>query len=54
MSRLRVLVSAFACDPLGESGLGTGEDILGWNLIRQLGRYHELWVLASSKNRPHI
>jgi len=54
MSRLKVLVSAFACDPLGESGLGTGEDILGWNLIRQLGRFHELWVLASSKNRPHI
>jgi glycosyltransferase involved in cell wall biosynthesis len=52
--RLRVLVSAFACDPKGESGLGTGEDILGWNLIQQLGRYHELWILASSKNEPHV
>ena len=54
MRKYRVLVSAFACDPKGKSGLGTGEDILGWNLILQLSRYHELWVLASSKNRPHI
>ncbi len=54
MPRLRVLVSAFACDPQGRSGLGTGEDILGWNLIQQLGRYYELWILASSKNRANI
>ena len=31
-----------------------GEDILGWNLVRQLGRFHEVWVLTDSKNRPGI
>ncbi len=47
----RILVAAFACDPAGESGLGTGEDILGWNMLRQISRHHEVWLLTSSMNR---
>jgi glycosyltransferase involved in cell wall biosynthesis len=54
MRRLKVLVSAFACSPHGESGLGTGEDILGWNIIQQIGRFHEVWVLASRLNESGI
>jgi len=54
MRRLSVLASAFACDPSGESGLGTGEDILGWNIVNQIGRFHEVWVLASTLNERNV
>jgi glycosyltransferase involved in cell wall biosynthesis len=51
---LRVLAAAFACDPAGDSGLGTGEDILGWNILRQIARHHDVWLLTSSRNRNLI
>src|SRR5712692_9010733 len=52
--KLRVLACAYAC--YGESGakLSGGEAVLGWSLVRQLGRFHEVWVLTHSENRPSI
>jgi len=52
--KLRVLACAFACDPEGRSGHGAGEDQLGWNLINQLSRWCELWVLSHPNNRPGV
>jgi len=52
--KLRVLACAFACDPEGQSGHGAGEDQLGWNLINQLSRRHELWVLSHPDNRGGV
>jgi hypothetical protein len=52
--QLRLLVSAFACDPEGRSGHGAGEDQLGWNLISQLSRRDELWALSHANNRPGV
>lgn len=53
--RLRVLTSAFACAPVGSSDhLGGGEAVLGWNLVRQLARFHEVWVLTHGQNRGAI
>jgi glycosyltransferase involved in cell wall biosynthesis/predicted SAM-dependent methyltransferase len=49
-----VLVSAFACHPEGASGLGGGEDIFGWNLAKQLARFHNVWVLTDERNRRGI
>ena len=54
MKGLRVLVSAFACCPPGKPGFGGGEDILGWNLIKQIARFHQVWVLAHPGNRAGI
>lgn len=54
MTRLRILVCAFSCHPTGGSGLGSGEDILGWNLVRQIVRHHDAWVLTYVENRPGI
>src|SRR5439155_23557282 len=47
--RLKVLVSAYACEP----GKGS-EPYVGWNLPLQLSYHHEIWVLTRSNNRECI
>ena len=61
MKRLKVLVSAFACHPPLEAGapeeekhLASGESILGWNIVNQVARFHDAWVLTQARNRPGI
>ena len=51
LPRRRVLLCAFACDPHGRLG---GEDILGWNVVNQIARFHDAWVITSVDNRDHI
>lgn len=52
--KLRVLACAYAC--LFESGspVSGGEAVLGWNLVRQLARFHDIWVLTVTSNRSGI
>lgn len=50
----RLLLCAFACHPQGISGLGAGEDILGWNVARQAARFHEVWALTHASNREAL
>jgi len=52
---MRILISAYACvqDPDIRFGNG-GEGVLGWNIIRQLSRSHQLWVFTHSQNRKSI
>ncbi len=53
--KVRVLACAYACCPGGSSErFGGGELILGWNVVRQLGRFHEVCVLASAQNQSGI
>lgn len=53
--KLRVLACAFACSPGAAMGrFGGGEQILGWNVVRQLSRFHQVWVLTSTRNRAAI
>lgn len=53
--KLRVLVCAYACSPGGSAeAFGGGELVLGWNLVKQLGRFHEVDVLTSTQNRANI
>lgn len=47
--RLSVLVSAYACGP----GRGS-EPGVGWNVVRELSRYHEVYVLTRNNNRAAI
>jgi len=61
MDKRRVLVSAYACYPPTAAGadaidlqLGGGESQLGWNLARQIGRFHEAVVLTDERNRHGI
>lgn len=47
--RPRVLLSAYACEPVKGSEPG-----VGWNWVRQLSRFAEVWVLTRANNRGSI
>lgn len=49
MSRLKVLISAYACEP----GKGS-EPGVGWNLAREMAKHHDIWVLTRANNRTVI
>ncbi len=53
--KLKVLVCAYAClgDPDRRFGSG-GEGFLGWNLVRQLACFCQVFVLTHSQNRVII
>src|SRR6202140_3763630 len=46
---MRVLISAYACEP----GRGS-EPGVGWNWAQQMGRYHEVWVITRTNNQKPI
>ena len=46
---MRVLIAAYACEP----GRGS-EQGAGWNLVTQLARHHEVWVLTRANNQAII
>jgi glycosyltransferase involved in cell wall biosynthesis len=47
--RLKVLMSAYACEPNKGSEPG-----VGWNWARQMSRWHDVWVLTRANNRSAI
>ena len=47
--KLKVLVSAYAC----KSGKGS-EPGAGWNYVKQIGRFHDVWVITRSSNQKFI
>lgn len=47
--RLKILVSAYACEP----GRGSEPEV-GWQWIRQLARKHDVWVMTRANNRIEI
>jgi glycosyltransferase involved in cell wall biosynthesis len=47
--RLKILLSAYACEP----GKGS-EPGVGWNFARHLADHHEVWVLTRANNRQTI
>ena len=58
---MKVLVSAFACyPPTTESctdedkKMADGEAILSWNLIGQIARSHDVWVITQARNKNGI
>lgn len=46
---MNILISAYACEP----GQGS-EPGVGWNVVRELSKYHHIWVLTSHCHRPGI
>jgi glycosyltransferase involved in cell wall biosynthesis len=54
MKRARVLASAFTCCPEANPGFTGGEDVLGWNLIQQISKHHDLWVITQAEDREAI
>ncbi len=49
IQRLRVLASAYACEP--EKGSEPG---IGWNLVLQISRFNEVWVITRKSNEDAI
>ena len=54
MSGSRVLVSAFACCPPATPGFSGGEDVLVWQLLKQIARFHEVWALTHDSGRSNL
>lgn len=54
MKKLRILACAFTCCPPGKPGFSGGEDVLGWNLVRQIARFHEVWALTQVEDQQSI
>jgi glycosyltransferase involved in cell wall biosynthesis len=46
---LRILISAYACEP--DKGSEPG---VGWNWVHQIARFHEVWVITRANNRKPI
>jgi glycosyltransferase involved in cell wall biosynthesis len=46
---MKILMSAYACEPNQGSEPG-----VGWNVVRQVCKYHQVWVLTSNCHRPGI
>ena len=51
---MKVLISAYACNPTGSLQLHPGEDLTGWRIMEQLARSHDLWVLTHRYNEAGI
>jgi len=49
MKRLKVLMSAYACEP--DKGSEPG---VGWNVAREMAKYHDIWVITRANNREVI
>jgi len=50
MRKLKVLVTAFACSPEPKGG----EALLGWELLKQIARFHQVWAITRTINRQAI
>lgn len=49
MTKLRVLLSAYACEP----NIGSEPEV-GWNIVREMAKYNQVWVITRSNNRSSI
>jgi len=49
MKRLRVLLSAYSCEPNRGSEPG-----VGWNIAHEIAKYHDVWVLTRTSNAAAI
>lgn len=48
-NKLNILISAYACEPHKGS-----EPAVGWNLSKQISRYHNVWIITRENNRTAI
>ena len=49
-----ILACTFTCRAPGTTGFTGGEDVLGWNLLKQVARFHDVWTLTNGADRPSI
>ncbi|MCJ7680855.1 MAG: glycosyltransferase, partial [Candidatus Aminicenantes bacterium] len=51
---MKVLISAYAFNPSGSLNLHPGEDIVGWKLVEQIARFHDVTVITHAFNRKDV
>jgi len=51
---MKVLISAYAFNPIGSMQLHPGEDLVGWRLVQQINKRHDLWILTHGYNREAV
>jgi len=51
---MRVLTCTFTCCPPGTQNFRGGEDLLGWNLLNQIARFHQVWTITHAPDRSSI
>jgi hypothetical protein len=49
MTRAKVLMSAYACDP--DRGSEPG---IGWNTALEMARRHDVWLMTARESRSRI
>lgn len=54
MEKKRILISAYAFNPLASLQLHPGEDTMGWKMVEQISREHDVWVITHSYNREGV
>lgn len=54
MSKLPVLISAYACAPPDYVGEGAGEAQLGFNIAREMSEQYDVTVITQSENRDFL
>jgi len=54
VTRKKVLVSAYACNPSGALAFHPGEDLTGWRFVEEISRFHDVWVITHEYNREGI
>ena len=47
--RLKILISAYACEPCKGSEPG-----VGWNMAQEISKHHDVWVITRTNNREAI
>lgn len=50
----RALICAYACAPPGSPSFHGGEELLGWRLVQEMSRRHEIDVLVSAEHQDSI
>lgn len=51
---MKVLISAYAFNPSGSLKLHPGEDIVGWKLVEQIARFHDVTVITHTFNQKDV
>lgn len=51
---MRILISAYACNPASSKKLHPGEDWLGWQLVNQVALRHDVWIITHEYNRASV
>ncbi|MEO0292890.1 MAG: glycosyltransferase family 4 protein [candidate division WOR-3 bacterium] len=51
---MKILISAYACNPLAPADSHPGEDVIGWNLIKKISHSFELVIITREYNKKNL